>query len=476
MNIIINGFVREFMPVVQGLFQRLEVNRCIALNTDPVEFPASVEGEYYNWWDVKYASYSKVDWSQIPPLDRTILQEMADCEATVLKMMERLEANLGPLTYEKRRWMYQRHLRYWNYILDAQKIDLFISENIPHEVFDYVIYSLCRKKSIRTLMFYRMPTLPHKSVSRYLLEDIREHGKGITEKCRELSQKYASAAEIPLSEASRAYIDEHTPGSKKTPAAFINAGDSRSFQEKAVSKIGIGFRFLREMGLPYYWFLLQRALDRRRARRYYDQNAIEPDFAKPYIYCALHYQPEATTSPMAGEFVDQLLMIALLSHIVPDCMKIYVKEHPRTSFFRTANYYREILAMPNVQLIKSKTSTFKLIDNSVAVATGTGTAGWEAVLRLKPVLMFGYYIYQYAPRVYHINTAQDGIQAIREILQADNVPVQNEYQRNLFLKATESISIEGYLNWRYKEIATISAEENIRRTIDALVEKIRELP
>jgi capsule polysaccharide export protein KpsC/LpsZ len=48
-----------------------------------------------------------------------------------------------------------------------------------------------------------------------------------------------------------------------------------------------------------------------------------------------------------------------------------------------------------------------LIDNAVAVATVTGTAGWEAINRGTPAITFGSAWYRDAPGVYRIDTYSD---------------------------------------------------------------------
>ena len=71
--------------------------------------------------------------------------------------------------------------------------------------------------------------------------------------------------------------------------------------------------------------------------------------------------------------------------------------------------------MPNVNFISMKSNNYSLIDNSIAVATITGTAGWEAILRGKPSFIFGNIFYQYAPGVYKINGMKTAIQAYNEV-------------------------------------------------------------
>jgi hypothetical protein len=114
-----------------------------------------------------------------------------------------------------------------------------------------------------------------------------------------------------------------------------------------------------------------------------------------YFVFFLHYQPERTTLPEGFDFIDQFYAIKILSMLLPDSVKLIVKEHP--SMFtnqsepksRSIHSYKSILKLKNVELISIETDSFQLIDNAVAIATITGTVALEAYIRKKPVSMFG---------------------------------------------------------------------------------------
>ena len=101
-------------------------------------------------------------------------------------------------------------------------------------------------------------------------------------------------------------------------------------------------------------------------------------------------------------FVDQILMIETLAAALPEGWVLYVKEHPwqmwnnglNYSSCRYPGYYKKISRLKNTFLVPIEANTFDLIKNCQAVATVTGTAGWEAVLRLKPAIVFGYAWYR----------------------------------------------------------------------------------
>lgn len=491
MNMILAGFVEDFAPIAYNIFRSVNIDRCILVSKDKEIFPTGMVGIQIDYEDVKYGYYKKVDWNIIPPLDRIIIEQMAFCEIEVLKMMERLEGVHGkPLTYEDRKRMYYRHLRYWNYMIESQMIDVFVSSDVPHEVYDFIVYSLCKIKTIKTIMFYRMPTFPYKNVSKYILEDIKGYNLEIKKSYERIMESLpigCSESDIELSDSFNAYYAAHT---KKTiePMAFIKT-EALPIIKTIEKRMSTG-KYLLSNG--NYKLLFQKTFElinikirgksafargknliMNEAKAYYEKHSVAPDYSEKYVFFALHYQPECTTSPMAGVFVHQLLMIQMLSYYLSDDVVIYVKEHPRNDLKRELDFYKDIISMKNVKFISKEESSIKLIDNAFFVATATGTAGWEAFLRRKPVVMFGYYIYQYAPRVFHIDSCRDCQRAIERIV--ENNEGASEKEIKVFLKAMENIAIPGHLNNRYRDICLVSPEENIEYSSRAIINKLKQI-
>jgi hypothetical protein len=163
-----------------------------------------------------------------------------------------------------------------------------------------------------------------------------------------------------------------------------------------------------------------------------------------YIYVPLHFQPEMSTTPLAGVFTDQIPVIQLLSSVMPDDIKIVVKEHPaQKSDARSYNFYKIISTLPNVIFVNDDEDTHSLIRNSIAVATCTGTAGWEALFKLKPILVFGSFVYEIAPGAYKISSKEDCVKAINSILHQENSFTLADIV--MFLYAIELSTLEGKL-------------------------------
>jgi capsule polysaccharide export protein KpsC/LpsZ len=78
-------------------------------------------------------------------------------------------------------------------------------------------------------------------------------------------------------------------------------------------------------------------------------------------------------------------------------MLIVIKEHPDQFIYpamgeqaQWPEYYDSFKALPKVKFFAQTTPSLALKDVSIAVATVSGTVGWEAIVRCKPLLCFGH--------------------------------------------------------------------------------------
>jgi hypothetical protein len=191
----------------------------------------------------------------------------------------------------------------------------------------------------------------------------------------------------------------------------------------------------------------------------------------PFIFVALHYQPEATTHPLAGIYADQILMIKLLSANLPKGWKIYVKEHRtlfdpelRGHFSRNERYYEQICEIPNTILVPMQLSSFELIDKARAVATPTGTAAWESVVRGVPSLTFGNAWFNYCHGVFDCRN-EPALNAALEKIEAGFKP-QPELVR-LFLKVLHEVGC--HADRDSYQLTSYTFQESSQRLADYLL-------
>ena len=81
-----------------------------------------------------------------------------------------------------------------------------------------------------------------------------------------------------------------------------------------------------------------------------------------------------------------------------------VKENPKqTGLLRSSVFFKRLEAIQNLKLISQDVLSFILIQNSIAVSTITGTAGWEALRMGKPVIVFGSVFWRQLTGAFHIS-------------------------------------------------------------------------
>ncbi len=166
------------------------------------------------------------------------------------------------------------------------------------------------------------------------------------------------------------------------------------------------------------WALVNKLVLEKR----YTELCEPADLDRDFVYFSMHYQPERTTCPDGGRFSNQFLAISLIAATMPRDWVLYVKEHPAQFSFhgkgemcRWEGYYEELSAIPNLRFVSLETPSLDLTDRAKAVATITGTAGWEALVRGKPVLCFGAAWYGLCRGAYPVATKRDALKAFEGI-------------------------------------------------------------
>lgn len=125
----------------------------------------------------------------------------------------------------------------------------------------------------------------------------------------------------------------------------------------------------------------------------------KPDMERKFIYLPLHFTPEVTDMYYGRDYSHHEGFVVNLAKRLPSNCCLYVKEHTSMVGYRELDFYKKLQALPNVEVIHPSVSTFDLIQNSEAVLTVTGSAGWEGYLLGKPVIVLGHVFYNFLPGV-----------------------------------------------------------------------------
>lgn len=286
-----------------------------------------------------------------------------------------------------------------------KSVDTVLFFNLPHLGYDTAAYLVARAMGLKVLIVGQSQ-IANKF---YSMQDIGSYGHLNPKKIR-------NAKPMPIS--------------RKEPDYFYMAG----IEQKDGEKGGLSFAALRNI-LTYVirreplsllkpmrlWSLMSRARAigarfpkwRDPFARFFDKSAfayfetlagfedtpVETD--TPFVYVPLQLQPEMTTSTLGGIYNDQVLAIEKLRRMLPPDIRILVKENPKQgAYMRGALAFHRLSLLQNVQILPSYANTHELTAKASAVATISGTVGWEALCQGVPVILFGHSWYGDFPGVF----------------------------------------------------------------------------
>jgi hypothetical protein len=127
-----------------------------------------------------------------------------------------------------------------------------------------------------------------------------------------------------------------------------------------------------------------------------------------FVYVPMHFQPEMTTAPQGGVYGDQALALESLSACMPDNMHIVAKENPmQGGYNREVTFTDRLRQLDKVTVVHPSMASAVLEEKCAAVATITGTAGWEAIRDARPCIVFGHAWYLDCPGVHKFEPGMD---------------------------------------------------------------------
>lgn len=268
------------------------------------------------------------------------------------------------------------------------KIDVIYFANIPHEGFDYVLHQVAVSLGIRVVV-------THQSIFRgrfFLLDAVENLGKA------KISEDYPVLSIESYAAQGLTYMKGVSGFSSPL---VVYSSKIKSWVQRLVGGIKrLGFSWSGHRALKLLDWIEDLAY-RNRLRCIFTKKLESLSTEYRYIYFPLHLQPELTTSAMGGRYDDQLLALQHLVKILPNNYRVLVKENPKQgSRYRGRNWFSRLRTIPKVFCLDNSVLSKDAIDASFAVASINGTAGWEALLKCKPVIYFGTAWYSSFPSVH----------------------------------------------------------------------------
>lgn len=350
---------------------------------------------------------------------------MANCQAQYYRMSDRFAINRE---FNFRANSYYKHLGTWMKLLEG--IDFVVFSNIPHEGYDWVLYNAAKLMGVKTYMYYIMPMRPGLPVIKYLLTDALDHaGSACLHDLKDYPEEMVTDFLLGYGKALKG--EKYKPYTGAIPMSNVissklqgtNLSTIKEKIGKAISRTAYSiFRILE--GDEYSGITSQR-------NKYWDKT-LPLDGYEKCLYFPLHYQPECTSSPLGGHYVEQDLLVKLIASVMQDDHCILVKDHPRPSLkLRYRQFFKDLKRQKNVFLVDVSENPKPLLERADAVIGLTGTSLWEALCMGKPVFMAGSIIFENAPNVAKIDDTKSVEKAFKNLnsLNVDEATIHAYFNR-----------------------------------------------
>lgn len=256
--------------------------------------------------------------------------------------------------------------------LETEKPDLILFTATPHNIKTWVLSRVAESIGIPVLFFQVSFFLWRQ----FLLEGLRKDARIISPRTKQVPEKDK--------EFYSQYMRKKS-GSMEEAMPFYEIDRLRKNNWKLIDAKNEFRNFLKN---PL------KSIEKIKSYTTYQKLSQTPPDSK-YVAFFLHYQPERSTIPEGYGFGIQLSAILALQQALPDDTILLVKEHPSTytnnfsKKYRNQQFYETIASIDRVMLSPISADTYKIIDNSIATASITGTVIGEALVRGKASIAFG---------------------------------------------------------------------------------------
>lgn len=441
MNIFVSGFqevyVNEIVKQLSDRNNNHSVSGCIYIPSSPDEpwLKNNASMECFNRNRIR--NFEVLEYEHEIDVK---LECYMDYFAYFSTLLDRQLYSFGSLSPHE---IYSRFIRmifFFEAMLDKNSIDVILSREIPHFPSEFVLYVVAKNKGIP---IYMCDFVQH--LSRTILIDdifdrniystveekleiddsVEAHAKEIYMKLNNEHKIVRSLAKVPKFES---YKEKWSITSwfkylardiyficKKNPLeeSLQSISDTSFGELHNVTRLKTAIYFA---SLRYKSFQLE---------RYYISKQVEIEPSKNYsaVFFA-HYQPERTTNPDGGLYLDTITAVRKLKAILPKNSTIYFKEHPHTfsptyrSFFRgglarSKSFYNELEKM-GIKFLSPYMFNDDIYDNVNLISSITGTVIFESIIKGKKSLMFGNNWIKSFPSVIHIDDTDLSTFALHE--------------------------------------------------------------
>lgn len=274
---------------------------------------------------------------------------------------------------------------------------------------EYLAYLLARARGI-----------PYLSLRSTRIENFVTFAPTIFEPSEDLiaeyRRRYGAGVDDGLTAEARRYLADSRAGILRYEGVVPvsrNAMQGKPASERPLARLGSlaraeydhwfrGGRDDNQVTAPSTTLLYARLLNPARARRV--NRVLGPGYvavgdlpSRDYVFYPMHHEPEMSLSVQSRSYLNQVEVVRNIAQSLPVGWQVLVKEHPASMGRRPVSYYQKLLAIPGVRFVDPGVNSREIVTHARMVITISGSIGFEAVVRGKPVICFGHASYDLLP-------------------------------------------------------------------------------
>lgn len=173
-----------------------------------------------------------------------------------------------------------------------------------------------------------------------------------------------------------------------------------------------------------------------------------PNLKVPYVYFPMNVVEEYNLLHYAPFYTNQIEVIRHIAKSIPIDYTLYVKEHRGAKIrgWNSIDYYKQVLDIPNVNLIHPDVDNDMLIQHSKLVVTLRGTSSLKALQYGKALIVFGEIPFQILPSVFTVDSLKSLPNLVLTALNHKVNPTDyKKYEEILGERAFECNSLEYHI-------------------------------
>ncbi len=352
--------------------------------------------------------------------------------SVILEMMNRYEGNSAIPFVDRVAFIYSQ-AAYWRKYLIEHQIELIVQFDVPHDVYDYIMFFIAKALGIKTVYIqhttFFVPYLDEIKIINVITPisdlDNRKEGRILN-------------SEAHLDFDFEGVVKSYALGNKQHNSPFVKRIKMENNDKKRVFNVindkikkiilyllndeiknnyMMDFELSKTQYLKFRDFYKIRKQIKKKTNSlshfYKNQSVKNIPQGKPFVFVPLHYQPERSTCPDGGVYSNTYLFIQNIVAVVPNDVMILVKEHPRqfnygrvrNQSYRSEFIYERMLKHQNVCFLDTSISTEEILANPMleGVFTVRGNIILEAWFNNIPVFYYGETLWGNLPMVYYVN-------------------------------------------------------------------------